>query len=71
LLPRMAVHWHPSVGPVQVGDTMLVNEGDYEMVTPATDWPMLNVTVKGKPVQLPDILVREASVPAPATPSAP
>ena len=42
-------------------DTILVNEAGYEMVTPATDWPMLNVTVKGKPIQLPDILVRESS----------
>jgi Xaa-Pro aminopeptidase len=71
LLPRMAVHWHPTVGPAQVGDTMLVDEGGFEMVTPATDWPMLNVTVKGKSLQLPDILVREASVAAPVTPSAP
>jgi len=66
LLPRMAVHWHPGVGPSQVGDTILVTESGFEMMTPATDWPMLNVTDKGTPIQLSDILVREASVPAPA-----
>lgn len=66
LLPRMAVHWHPSVGPAQMGDTILVSEEGPELLTIATDWPMLYVTVKGKPVYVPDILVREAS--APATP---
>jgi ribosomal protein S28E/S33 len=57
-MPRMAVHWHPTVGPTQVGDTMLVSETGFELVTPPTDWPALSVTVKGKPVRLADILVR-------------
>jgi len=66
LLPRMAVHWHPTVGPAQVGDTILVGEEGHELVTPPTDWPMLFVTVKGKPVHLPDILVREAATAPPS-----
>jgi Xaa-Pro aminopeptidase len=60
LWPRTAVHWHPSVGPAQVGDTMLVSDTGFELVTPPTDWPALSVTVKGKPMHLADILVREA-----------
>jgi hypothetical protein len=34
------------------------------LLTTASDWPMLYVTVKGQPVYVPDILVREASAPA-------
>ena len=64
LLPRMAVHWHPSVGPVQMGDTILVSEEGPELLTQATDWPMLHVTVKGQPMKVPDILVREANASA-------
>jgi len=59
LLPRMPVHWHPSVGPAQMGDTILVTDEGFELVTPATDWPTLFVSVKGKPVHLPDVLLRE------------
>lgn len=67
LVPRMAVHWHPSVGPAQTGDTILVGEQGFELLTPATDWPMLSVTVKGQPVQLPDMLVREPGAPPPTS----
>jgi len=70
LVPRMAVHWHPSVGPAHVGDTILVGENEFETLTPASDWPMLFVTVKGKPVRLPDILVRETGAPASVAPAA-
>ena len=63
LLPRMAVHWHPSVGPAQMGDTILVSEEGPELLTHATDWPMLLVTVKGNSVYVPDILIREAGAP--------
>jgi Xaa-Pro aminopeptidase len=66
LLPRMAMHWHPSVGPAHVGDTMLVSEEGPEMVTRPTDWPLITVTVKGRAMQLPDVLVREGKLTAPA-----
>jgi Xaa-Pro aminopeptidase len=69
LLPRMAVHWHPSVGPAQMGDTILVSEEGPELLTNANDWPMLCVTVKGRPVYVPDILIREVGAPAAATAS--
>jgi Xaa-Pro aminopeptidase len=73
LLPRMPIHWHPSVGPAQMGDTILVTDTEFDPVTPATDWPTLFVSVKGKPVHLPDILLREGSgtgapLPLPPTP---
>ncbi len=64
LLPRMPLHWHPSVGPAQVGDTILVSDDGCELITKATDWPTLYVTVKGKPMYLPDLLVREANTAA-------
>jgi Xaa-Pro aminopeptidase len=63
LLPRMPIHWHPSVGPAQVGDTVLVTDEGAEIITPATDWPTLSVAVKGKPISLPDMLVREMGGP--------
>lgn len=62
LRPRVAVHWHPSVGPVRIGDTVLVGEAGCEMLTRPVDWPFVHTTVKGQPVQLPDLLVREAPV---------
>ena len=59
LLPRMPVFWHPSVGQAQVGDTILVNEDAFELITKGTDWPTLCVTVKGRPIELADLLIRE------------
>jgi Xaa-Pro aminopeptidase len=56
----MPVHWHPSVGPVQVADTILVRDEGNELLTHPVDWPLLTITVKGQPVQLPDLLIREA-----------
>ncbi|MGQ0633854.1 MAG: M24 family metallopeptidase [Planctomycetaceae bacterium] len=59
LRPRTAVHWHPSVGGVQTGDTILVGEARAELLTRPAEWPLLHTTVKGEPVLLPDLLVRE------------
>ncbi|MBS0261253.1 MAG: M24 family metallopeptidase [Planctomycetes bacterium] len=59
LLPRMPVYWHPTVGPAQVGDTILVTEEGAEVVTPSSDWPTMSIAVKGQAVLLPDLLVRE------------
>jgi Xaa-Pro aminopeptidase len=64
LMPRTPVHWHPTVGPAQVGDTILVSDDGYELLTPPTEWPTLFVSVRGKPVHLPDILLREAGTSA-------
>jgi hypothetical protein len=54
----MALYWHPSVRGAQVGDTILVGESEPELLTRPVDWPRMNVTVKGQPVVLPDLLIR-------------
>jgi Xaa-Pro aminopeptidase len=58
LSPRMAVHWHPSVGPSMTGDTVLVGENGFEVLTPLEDWPKLMIQVKGTPLYRPDMLRR-------------
>jgi Xaa-Pro dipeptidase len=55
------IHWHPSIGPMQMGDTLLVRDQADELLTNPVDWPMLSLTVKGHAMQLPDLLVREAA----------
>jgi Xaa-Pro dipeptidase len=54
-----ALAWTPSVGPVRWGDTLLVREEGAEYLTAPIQWPRLTVSVKGEPVQLPDLLCRE------------
>lgn len=58
LQPRMAVHWHPSVGPATVGDSILIAEKGFEPLTAMEAWPRLTVQVKGTAVLCPDILRR-------------
>lgn len=55
----MAMHWHPSIGPIQGGDTILLREKGDELLTRALEWPILVVTVKGASMHLPDLLIRE------------
>lgn len=57
LTAPMAVHWHPSVGPAMLGDTILVNENEVEFLTLSRDWPRLTVEIKGHSVHCPDIHV--------------
>jgi len=52
------LHWHPSVGGCLIGDTLLVTDGEPEVVTPPTDWPVMTIEVRGNPVRIPDLLVR-------------
>lgn len=54
----MAVCWHPSVRASMTGDTILIHDKGYEIVTPMEEWPRLAVSLKGQPVEHPDILVR-------------
>lgn len=56
--PRMAVHWHPSIGPAVCGDTILIGEEDFELLTPTEGWPRLSIEVKGRRILRPDILRR-------------
>ena len=54
------VFWHPSVGPVLMGDTVLVGERGTEILTASSEWPVVPVLVKGTPVRVPAILVVNA-----------
>lgn len=56
-----ALFWHPSVRTAAVGDSILVREDGFELLTPSENWPQLEVDVKGKRVGRPDILIRESS----------
>ena len=52
----MPIHWHPSVGPALVSDTILIGEGGFELLTPMETWPRVTVEIKGVPIPRPDIL---------------
>ena len=56
-----AVHWHPSVRTASVGDSILIREEGFELLTPCENWPQLEVDVKGTRIQRPDILIRDSS----------
>lgn len=64
LAPNTPVHWHPAVGPVHFGDTILVREDSVELLTPTDDWPQIQITVKGYPLTLPGILERKENSPS-------
>ena len=53
------VHWHPSVRSAMAGDTILVTDSGFELLTPSSNWPLLGVQVKGTSIELPGILIRE------------
>ena len=55
---RMALYWHPSVGPAVAGDTVLISDRGIELITPTEIWPKLTIQVKKTPVACPDILIR-------------
>jgi hypothetical protein len=55
----MAVHWSPSVGSARSGDTVLLHENGFEILTPTQQWPSLVVSVKGYEVERPGVLVLE------------
>ncbi|MEX0718826.1 MAG: M24 family metallopeptidase [Planctomycetaceae bacterium] len=58
LAPGMGVHWHPSVGPALVGDTILVAEDDNQTITAGANWPQLQLEIKGATIIRPAILRR-------------
>lgn len=51
------VFWHPSAGPALLGDTILVSSSGVELLTPATDWPVVPIVIKGTTVPIPGILL--------------
>ncbi len=58
IAPRMAVYWHPAVGCAVSGDSILVGDGEFEVLTTAEGWPKLKVVVKNTTIYRPDILVQ-------------
>lgn len=52
------VVWQARVGPAAVVDTAIVNEDGPTAVTPPGEWPFKRVNVRGRPHDIPDILVR-------------
>lgn len=60
LAPQMMVYWHPTVEAAGGGDSILVRENGFELLTPAANWPTIAVNVKGKVVHCPGILQRPA-----------
>ena len=52
------IFWHPSIGPAQVGDTILVIPNGTELLTQLRTWPRLTVHVRNSPVHCADILIR-------------
>lgn len=56
-----ALFWHPTVRTAAVGDTILVRGEGFELLTPTSQWPHIDIEVKGKRIARPDILVRESS----------
>ncbi len=58
IAPRTAVYWHPAVGTAVSGDSILVGDGEFEVLTPAEGWPKVKVVVKGTTIYRPEILVR-------------
>ncbi len=55
------VFWHPSVGPVLMGDTVMVGGNGIEVLTASSEWPVVPVLVKGTRVGVPAILVVNVS----------
>jgi Xaa-Pro aminopeptidase len=53
----MAVAWTPSVGPARSGDSVMLHENGYEILTPTQQWPFLTISVKGFEVERPGVLV--------------
>ena len=57
LMAGTPVYWHPAVGPVLMGDTVMVGKDGTEVLTVSSDWPVVPVLVKGTTVGVPAILV--------------
>lgn len=58
LVPDQAVVWQARVGAAAVVDTVLVTPDGPDAVTPPADWPFKRVTVGGRRIDVPDVLVR-------------
>jgi Xaa-Pro dipeptidase len=50
------LYWHPGVGGVSLGDSLLVGETGQSCLTPPGKWPLMTVQVKGTTITLPALL---------------
>jgi Xaa-Pro aminopeptidase len=57
--PGMALAWSPSIGPARCGDTVLLHENGFEILTPTQQWPSVVISVKGYEVERPEVLILE------------
>lgn len=57
--PNTPLHWRPSIGSAQMGDSILLNSEGFEILTPIEVWPSLEVAVKDVPIVCPGILIKE------------
>lgn len=55
--PGMALAWSPSVAAARSGDTVMLHENGFEILTPTQQWPGLIISVKGFEVERPGVLV--------------
>ena len=53
-----AFRWGPSVGEGRSDDTAIIESQGFEIVTASSDWPKIEVSVKGFPIDRPAILER-------------
>lgn len=58
-VPGQAVVWQPRVGAAVVTDTVVVTQTGPLLVTPLEEWPFKRVSIRGKPHDIADVLVRE------------
>ena len=56
-----ALFWHASIESAIVGDSLLIEKDQVEILTPTKNWPKLNIEVKGNSVPQPNILVRKSA----------
>ena len=57
--PGMALAWSPSVAAARCGDTVLLHENGFEILTPTQQWPSVIISVKGYEVERPGVLILE------------
>ncbi len=48
IMANQAVAWNPSIAGTKSEDTVLIKDDGYEILTPAKEWPMIQVTVDGQ-----------------------
>jgi Xaa-Pro dipeptidase len=58
VLANQAFAWNPSIAGTKSEDTILATPDGPEVLTPAADWPMIEVEYGGRSMPRPDMLVR-------------